>query len=182
MKPAVTTMARELIERALQEGDSLDSIADLCGVNVGSVKRWFATGRASKEKIAPLAAKVGPVYPSPSAVAQHLIAIKKHLGNPKLRIKRSYIKKIAGRSRLKGAFETELIEYLDGEGYLFIEDVDPETDDDIYFMFRRSWLRKNIKTSLTRKNIEEFFEEEVEKSSRDLDRLAYEDEAEENAA
>jgi hypothetical protein len=157
MKSTITTLARPMIEIALQQGETVETIASLCGVSPGSVKRWLATGRAAKDRIAPLAEKVGPVYPSPSEVARDLIAIKKRMGKRPIRVKRSYVKKIAGRTRLKGSFESDLIDCLDGHGYAFIEAIDEQTDDDVYLMFKRKWLFGKIQTAVKKADMEDYF-------------------------
>jgi hypothetical protein len=151
-----------LIERAFEQGETVESIARRCSVNSGSVKRWLQTGKANRSRIAPLAALVGPVYASPDAVAQELIAVYHRKDVPRgapLRIKRSFVKKIAGRSRLKGAFEGDIVECLDSRGYILLETVDDQTDDDVYLLMKRRWLLGRAETSVSRADLEEYFTE-----------------------
>jgi transcriptional regulator with XRE-family HTH domain len=122
------TKAREVLRIATDKhGMSYDDVAQLCGVSLGSVKRWMMNGRADPAAIKPLLDKVGTVYLSASQVADHLQSL--YAAGPRENRRRQNVRrlsltaiqlaKIAGRQRLKAAFLEEISEELKDRGFLF---------------------------------------------------------------
>ena len=123
------TKTREALRIAREKYDlSYQEIADLCGVSLGSVKRWMLTGRAQEKAIQPLINQIGQVYLTASQVADHLFEIFKagprENGKGKsvrrFRVTDAQLAGIAGRQHIRNAFLEDLIDELREYGLLMV--------------------------------------------------------------
>lgn len=165
-KRNVNVNARQLVAIAQKSGYTLESIAEICGVSAGSVKRWLHTGRADAEKIKPLEQAVGQTYLQPDAVGEILIDIYT-TRNKRYRLKRGSLKHIAGRSTLRSAFVDQLIQYLLDKGYFMLEAVDG--DEEFFVIIRIGQVLKHVKDFLTREDISAYYHEVADSITEDDD-------------
>lgn len=141
---SVYTKADIAIRRATDEkfGYTHDDIAQLCGVNIGSVKRWLTTGRAKADAIQPLLDIVGySPYLSAKQVTEHLVELNRPLkanqhgkNVRRYSITRRQLGKIAGREILRAAFLQEIEEELLTYNLLFLEGVD------FFVVVHKNWI------------------------------------------
>ncbi len=151
----VNTEASQLVITATNKGMSYQDIADLCGVSLGSVKRWVATGRAREVAIRPLVKKIGrPLLPA-EKVAEILIEIYSKRGR-RFRIKAVDLGRLAGRVQLKNSFFDALEDALDARNYLIVRGYDKE--DYFFFVIRFGQFKKGISYTLQKKDFEKYFE------------------------
>lgn len=147
----VNLKARLIVKLANDKGYSNEEIAELCGVSVGSVKRWYATGRADADKIQPLEECVGPVHLTPEAAANILISIYRER-RKRFRITRSQLKAIAGRTSLRRAFVEPLAEVMLDRGFYLLDGYLEEEDDFVVISLRQ--LNKLVPSRLEPKDLD----------------------------
>ena len=152
----VNVNARQLVSIALEKGYTHDEIAEICDVSVGSIKRWMSTGRADASKIKALEGEIGQIYLQPDAVGDILIEIYKNR-NKRYRLKRIHLKRIAGRSALRGVFVEQLIQYMLDNGYFMLETVEGEEDFFIILSVRQALF--HVKKFLKVSEINRFFKD-----------------------
>jgi len=144
----VNVNARQLVTIAMEKGYTHEEIAETCDVSIGSIKRWLATGRADASKIKALEREIGHIYLQPEAVGDILVEIYKNR-KKRYRLKRIHLKRIAGRTALRGVFVEQLMQYLLDIGYFMLEAVDGEDDFFIIISVRQalSHVKKYLKIS-----------------------------------
>ncbi len=156
---AAYTKAKEALRIATDKYEmSYEDIAALCGVSLGTVKRWMSNGRADDKAIRPLINKIGSVYLSASQVADHLEQLYRTglRENQKGRtvhrfcITNNQLQKISGRERIRSAFTNELVEEMDRRGRLFLEG----TNDFIIVSWK--WLYDSC-ASLDESELQDFY-------------------------
>ena len=121
---------------------SYQDVADLCGVSLGSVKRWMLNGRADEKAIQPLVERIGRVYLKATQVADHLEHLyqagprtnAKGIEVHRLRLANYQLERMAGREFLKSTFKVDLYGELRERGFLFEEG----TDD--FILVKWKWL------------------------------------------
>jgi len=137
-------------------------IAKLCGVNLGTVKRWMLSGRADEKAISPLIEKVGVgrVLLSAEQVADHLEQLydagpRKNSKGTKVRrllITNQQLVRIAGRQNLRSAFENDVRDEMRDRGFLFAKGIDD------YILVNWKWLH-NSSALLDDGEIPEFYDD-----------------------
>jgi transposase len=156
---AVNKDARQIVQRALEKGYDYETIAELCGVSIGSIRRWVATGRAKSSVIVELEKEIGKSYLSAETVSSILIDIYRKRGKNRkgfrYRIKRMQLKRIAGRRSLGWKFIEELSNYLSAQGYIMIEESDGI--DDFFIVIRQKQLLIHVKRYISDTEINNFF-------------------------
>ena len=152
----VNVNARQIVSIALEKGYTHDEIAEICDVSVGSIKRWMSIGRADASKIKALIEKIGQIYLQPDAVGDILIEIYKNR-NKRYRLKRIHLKRIAGRSALRGVFVEQLIQYMLDNGYFMLETVEGEEDFFIILSVRQALF--HVKKFLKAFEINRFYKD-----------------------
>jgi len=137
----VNTKAREIIEKARQEfGFTFEQISELCEVSIGSVQRWYSTGRAKANKIIHLEMKLEHVRLEPEQVAKNLIEIYR-FRKKRYAITYNQLRKMSGRDRLSPNIIAEIQEEVDSRNFMLIEDViDGQT---LFAVMRRKWCFKD---------------------------------------
>jgi hypothetical protein len=149
---------------------SYKDTADLCGVNVGSVKRWMLTGRADEKAIQPLLEIIGPVYLNVSQIADHLVQLYR---NNQRRNKKGFLVRrfsvtsrqmedIAGREYLKATIKSDLIDECRERGFVLLEG----TDDFIMILWK--WLYEGC-AAVGDDEIPEFYEKLADMEDDDDD-------------
>lgn len=155
----VNKRARMLVRQAMQKGMSFEDVAGVCGVAVGSVKRWLATGRADADKIAALEAEVGAVYLSPETVAEDLADIYRSRKR-RFRVTKDQLRRISGRSDLRDTFLNALGEALTDRGFYFLPGhVDGE---EMFLIISHVQLAKHVAENLEKSDVESYFQELAE--------------------
>ena len=155
----VNSQARNIVQRASDKGMTYEEIAKICGVSLGSVKRWVATGRARASAIQPLVDRLGKTLLSAESVADTLMAIYAKRGR-RFRIRASDLVAIAGRCRLRDAFLAELEDALDERSCLLIRGF--AGGEDLFFVERWGQYKKHVSYTLGEKEIEEYYQDVAE--------------------
>jgi hypothetical protein len=148
------TKAREIIEKARQEfGYTFEQISELCEVSIGSVQRWYSTGRAQANKIITLEKKLENVRLDPEQIAKALIEIYKFRGK-RYCITYNQLRKMSGRDRLSPSIISEIQEEVDSRDFILIEDViDGKT---LFAFLNRKWCFKDA-LIMTDENLTSFY-------------------------
>lgn len=152
----VNVNARQIVTIAIEKGYTHNEIAEICDVSVGSIKRWMSTGRADANKIKALEREIGQIYLQPDAVGDILIEIYKKRKR-RFRLKTIDLKKIAGRSALRGVFVEQLIQYMLDNGYFMLETFEGEEDFFIVISIRQSL--RHVEKYLNPSEINNYFRE-----------------------
>lgn len=163
---AAYRQARHAVQKAQERGETIESIAALCGVSTGSVRRWYETGRADANAIAPLLDKIGRVYPSAEEIADDLIEFYKHRGRKPFRLYRRAWQRVTQRRWLKGAFNESLVETLFERGYHLLLEEDSEGREMRLFLSRKD-LRVLAKEAPSEDDLREFFGRDVPEVDED---------------
>ncbi len=156
----VNKKARQIIEKVREEfGYTFEEMSNLCGVAVGSVQRWYSTGRARADKIKHLEKLLSNIRLPENKIAENLIAIYWYRKGPCF-LTLAKLKKIAGRDRLSPKIIDNICAELDYQGFLFIEEMD-DKDRTIFILMRRKWCKKKSK-ELNDKYLKEYYSYRVE--------------------
>ena len=152
--------ARQIIEKVREEfGYTFAEMSDLCGVAVGSVQRWYSTGRARGDKIKHLEDLLTNVRLPETKITENLIEIYWYRKGP-CYLTLSQLKKMAGRARLSPKIIENIQTELDYQGFLFVEEMDDD-ERTIYILLRRKWCRKKSKM-LDEKFLKNYYSFKVE--------------------
>ncbi|MFM5643465.1 hypothetical protein [Aeromonas caviae] len=165
----VNTKARQIIEKARAEHDlSFTQMADICDVAPGSIQRWYSTGRAKSDKIAPLLSLIENQRLAPDLIASNIIEIYRHIKRP-YTLKHIDLRNLSGRLKLSQSLISTICENLYENGYTMIQDEDDEGATH-YIILRKKWLRKLTKPA-TPSVLKEFFKQRVEDELEDSESL-----------
>jgi hypothetical protein len=150
----VNTKAREIIEKARQEfGYTFEQISELCQVSIGSVQRWYSTGRAKANKIINLEMKLENIRLEPEQVAKSLIEIYR-FRKKRYTITYNQLRKMSGRDRLSPSIIEEIQEEVDSRDFMLLEDViDGQA---LFAVIRRKWCFKDA-LKLTDEDLSSFY-------------------------
>ena len=151
----VNRKARQIVTVATEKGYSYDEIAQICGVSVGSVKRWLSTGRADADKIQLIENVIGPIYLSPESVSEILDDIYK-TRKQRYRLGRNQLKLLAGRSALKASFVERITQAMLDRGYYFLEAFGD--DEDYFIIISITQMNKYVPTKLSREDIQDYYQ------------------------
>ncbi|MBE0448898.1 MAG: hypothetical protein IBX64_12565 [Actinobacteria bacterium] len=156
----VNTKARQIIEKVRNEyGHTFEEMAEICGVATGSIQRWYSTGRAKADKIAPLEELVENNRLPTEKIAENLIEIYWHIKRPYL-LPYSELRAMSGRERLSQSLILEIEEYLYERGFALIIDQDDEGRC-VYIIIRKKWITRKARQA-DRKTLKEYYCKKVE--------------------
>ena len=147
--------ARQIVTFATEKGYSYDEIANVCGVSVGSVKRWLSTGRADADNIQHIENLVGAIYLSPESVSEILIEIYR-TRKRRYRLGRKQLKSIAGRTALKASFVKKITQMMLDRGYYFLEGF--SDDEDYFIIISTNQLCRFVSTKLSHDEIQDYYQ------------------------
>ena len=156
----VNDRARLIIEKVREEfGYTFEEMSQTCGVAVGSVQRWYSTGRGRADKIKHLENLLTNVRLPEDKIAENLIEIYWYQKGP-CHLTLNQLKKMSGRVRLSPKIVQNIQAELDYQGFLFIEEMDDD-ERTIYILMRRKWCRKKSK-KLDNNYLKEYYSHKVE--------------------
>jgi hypothetical protein len=152
--------ARAVVTKAIEQGLSYQEMAEICGVSEGSVKRWFATGRANSKAIEPLVKQVGAIQLNPQDIGNTCITIYKNR-KKRFSLEWEQLRKLAGRVLTMELIDA-LAKYLDGRGYLFREVWSEGDKNSVFIMISLRQLKRYVKENLQDEDIKDFYIPEEE--------------------
>lgn len=156
----VNTRARQIIEKVRSDyGYTFEQMAEMCGVAVGSIQRWYSTGRAKADKITPLEELVENNRLPSDKIADNLIEVYWHIRRP-YTLTYTDLRDMSGRERLSNSIIAEVDEYLYEKGFCMIDDED-EDGRNIYIIIRKKWLTKKARPA-DRKALKDYYCKKVE--------------------
>lgn len=162
----LNTKARQVIEKVRNEyGHTFEEMGEICGVATGSIQRWYSTGKAKLDKIAPLLELVENSRVPTEKIAENLIEIYRHLKGP---YTLSYIdlRDMSGRENLSPSVIREIEECFFEKGFALITDQDQEGRN-LFMVVRKKWVAEKAKSADTAtlkayycKKVEDEFDED----------------------
>ena len=167
--PKVNTKATQIIEKVRQEHDyTFEEMAEECDVAVGSIQRWYSTGRAKANKIEPLVELIENTRLPEYRIAEKLIEIYWLTRRP-ICITYKQLRAISGRDRLSDPIILNITVELYEHNFAFIDDLDTEGRP-VYFIVRKKWLANAKRTiSVDESLLEKYYLKQFEDESNEED-------------